>query len=124
MQAKSRLVLIVEDEKGVCEPLAHLLRLRHFEVVTADTAADALEAIEHHQPDAAIVDMHLRSGSGREVVVGVPSKVPVIIFSGLRSATPELEQLRPQTRFVEKPCSLTWLIDTMADMLSSSRTAA
>jgi DNA-binding NtrC family response regulator len=121
MRAKGGLVLVVEDEKGVCEPLAHLLRLRDFDVVTADTAAEALEVVHHRHPDAAIVDMHLRRGNGRDVIVGVPSTVPVIIFSGTSSATPELEQLRPQTRFVEKPCSLTWLIDTMADMLSANK---
>jgi DNA-binding NtrC family response regulator len=122
MRTKARLVLVVEDEKAVREPLAHLLRLRDFDVVTAETSEEALAAVQSHHPDAAIVDLHLRRGSGRDVVAGVPSAVPVIIFSGM--GTPALEQLRPQTRFVEKPCSLTWLIDTMADMLSSPRATA
>jgi DNA-binding response OmpR family regulator len=124
MQGKTGLVLVVEDERGVREPLAHLLQLRDFDVVTADTVDDALELLNTQKPDAAIVDLNLRHGSGRDVVVRVPSKVPVIIFSGMPSSSGELERLRPRTRFVEKPCSLTWLIDTLDDMLASTRTLA
>jgi hypothetical protein len=35
------------------------------------------------------------------------------------SETGGLEHLRPATRFVEKPCSLTWLIDQLDAMLAA-----
>jgi DNA-binding response OmpR family regulator len=117
------LVLVVEDEEALREPLAHLLRLRHYEVVTADTSERALDMLRACQPDAAIVDLHLKRGTGRDVIVRMPSRTPVIIFSGMRSSSGELERLRPRTRLVEKPCSLTWLINTLDDMLGSVRNA-
>lgn len=117
-------MLLVEDEASLREPLAHLLRLRHYDVITADTAESAIALLASHRPDAAIVDLHLKRGSGRDVVVRMPPRAPVIIFSGMRSASGELERLRPRTRLAEKPCSLTWLIDTLDEMLSTARDTA
>ena len=117
------LVLLVEDEDVLREPLAHLLRMRHYDVVTADTAESALDLLRAYRPDAAIVDLHLRRGSGRDVVVRMPSRAPVIIYSGMRSASGELERLRPRTRLVEKPCSLTWLIDALDEMMATTGAA-
>jgi DNA-binding response OmpR family regulator len=118
MQEMTSLVLVVEDDLNLREPLEHLLRQRQFEVVCADTAEDAIHLLGSRRPDAAIVDLQLRQGSGRDVIVRMPSKAPVIIFSGMRSLSGELERLRPRTRLIEKPCSLTWLIDNLDEMLS------
>jgi DNA-binding response OmpR family regulator len=115
------LVLLVEDEPGFREPLEHLLRQRSYEVITADAADTALGLLETRRPDAAIVDLQLKRGTGREVIVRMPSKAPVIIFSGMRSASGELERLRPRTRLIEKPASLTWLLDNLDQMLSDAR---
>ena len=120
MSSRSGLVLVVEDERNVREPLAHLLQLRDYEVVTVDSVDAALQVLDAKHPDAAIVDLHLRAGSGHDVVKHVPGSVPVIIFSGAANASGDLERQRPQTRFVEKPCSLTWLIDTLAEMLKDA----
>ncbi len=119
MSGRTGVVLVVEDERNVREPLAHLLAMRDFQVVTAASVDEALDALHTHPPDAAIVDLNLRHGSGRDVVTSVPSTVPVIIFSGIPAASGDLEHLRPQTRVVEKPCSLTWLIDTLSDMMGN-----
>lgn len=117
MRAASGLILVVEDERSLREPLIHLLQLRHYDVISADTAEDALQAVRTHKPDAAIVDLNLKSGSGRDVVVRMPARTPVIIFSGTIAESGELERIRPHTRLVEKPASLTWLIDTLDEML-------
>jgi DNA-binding response OmpR family regulator len=118
---KAALILVVEDEQNLREPLAHLLRLRHYDVITADTVESALHALQTHKPDGAIVDLQLKGGSGRDVIVRMPSRVPVIIFSGTGSASGELERLRPRTRLIEKPASLTWLIDALDEMLVKAR---
>jgi DNA-binding NtrC family response regulator len=120
MRSAPGLILVVEDERSLREPLVHLLQLRHFEVVTADTAEDALRAVRMHKPDAAIVDLNLKKGSGRDVVTRMPARTPVIIFSGTIAETGELERNRPRTILVEKPASLTWLINTLDEMLATS----
>lgn len=118
--AGAGLVLVVEDERRLREPLEHLLRMRQFDVLSADTADAALDLLQHHKPDAAIVDLFLKQGTGRDVVVRVPALVPVIIFSATVSASGELERLRPRTRLVEKPCSLAWLVNTLDEMVGAA----
>lgn len=115
------MVLVVEDDVAVRYPIVKFLRMRQFNVVTAETADEGLTAIREHHPVAAIVDLRLKEGSGREVVTSMPPEAPVIIFSGLRSESGNLEVLRPRTRLIEKPYSLIMLMDTLEDMLEEAR---
>lgn len=115
------LVLLVEDDQGVRRPLEKFLEMHHFKVVTADTADDAIDAIHQHRPSAAIVDLRLAKGSGRDVVISMPAGTPVIIFSGVPSESAELERIRPRTRLVPKPYSLTMLVDSLTEMLAAAK---
>jgi DNA-binding response OmpR family regulator len=117
----SPLVLLVEDDHGVRRPLEKFLEMHHFKVVTAETADDAIDAIQLHRPMAAIIDLRLARGSGRDVVVSMPAGTPVIIFSGVPSESAELERLRPRTRLVQKPYSLTRLVEALKEMIGSPK---
>ena len=94
--------------------------MNHFRVVTAETADEGIDAIRLHRPDAAIVDLRLARGSGRDVVISMPAGTPVIIFSGVPSESAELERLRPRTRLVQKPYSLVLLIEGLREMLATT----
>jgi DNA-binding response OmpR family regulator len=117
----SHLVLLVEDDQGVRQPLEKFLQMHSFKVVTAETADEAIDAIHQHRPVAAIVDLRLARGSGRDVVISMPAGTPVIIFSGVPSESAELERLRPRTRLFQKPYSLTMLIEALNEMLNSAK---
>jgi DNA-binding response OmpR family regulator len=121
LTAPSPIILVVEDEVSVRAPLVKFLQMRHYAVVTAETADEGLDAIRQQRPSAAIVDLRLKRGTGREVVVSMPPDVPVIIFSGLRAESADLEHIRPLTRLVEKPYSLVMLMDTLEAMLEEAR---
>jgi DNA-binding response OmpR family regulator len=121
MKRKTRTVLVVEDEPGIRQPLVQFLRMRDYDVVCADTAREGVALLRSHRPDAAIVDLHLKAGSGRDVIVKVPARVPVIIFSGMRAESIELQRIRPRTRMVEKPYSLTMLVEQLEEMLAGPR---
>jgi DNA-binding response OmpR family regulator len=114
-------ILVVEDDAAVRQTLVKFLEMRHYVVVTAETADEGLDAMARVRPTAAVVDLRLKRGSGREVVVSMPPDVPVIIFSGLRSESADLESLRPLTRLVEKPYSLLLLMDTLEAMIEQAR---
>ena len=114
-------MLLVEDYQSVRRPLEKFLEMRHFKVVTAETADEAIDAIHQHRPAAAIVDLRLARGSGRDVVISMPAGTPVIIFSGVPSESAELERLRPRTRLVPKPYSLTMLVESLQEMLAATK---
>ncbi len=118
MSKDARLVLVVEDDVSVRRPLVKFLEMHGFSVVTAETADEGLEALQKHHLIAAVIDLRLRRGSGRDVVVAAPPEVPVIIFSGVPSESAELERLRPKTRLIEKPYSLVLLVETLEEMLA------
>jgi DNA-binding response OmpR family regulator len=116
----ARIVLVVEDDVSVRRPLVKFLEMHGFSVVTAETAEDGLAALKQSHFVAAVIDLRLRRGSGRDVVTAVPSEVPVIIFSGVPSESSELERVRAHTRLIEKPYSLVLLVETLEEMLAES----
>ena len=93
-------VLVVEDEAAVRDPLARFLALHGFEVRSAATAPAALEILAEQRPDAAVIDLRLPEGSGRDVIRSIPPPIPVIIFSAVPHESERLEQTRPNTRLV------------------------
>src|SRR5207245_1877855 len=68
----SRLVLVVEDDLSVRRPLVKFLEMHGFAVVTAETSDEGLDALKQHKLTAAVVDLRLRRGSGRDVERRVP----------------------------------------------------
>src|SRR3989442_3390272 len=115
-----RPVLVVEDDVSVRRPLVKFLEMHGFAVVTAETADEGLDVLKTQRVVAAVVDLRLKRGSGREVVGAAPDCVPVIIFSRVSSESAELERLRPRTRLIEKPYSLVLLVETLEEMLAES----
>ena len=122
-QVAARQVLVVEDDLSVRRPLVKFLEMHGFSVMMAETSEEGLEALKKHTFIAAVVDLRLRQGSGRDVVAAAPPEIPVLIFSGVPSESAELERLRPLTRLIEKPYSLVLLVETLQEMLSESQQA-
>ena len=120
MDKKPRLVLVVEDDLSVRRPLVKFLEMHGFSVTTAETADEGLKALKKHTFIAAVVDLRLRQGSGRDVVAAAPQNIPILIFSGVPSESAELERHRPLTRLIEKPYSLILLVETLTEMLNES----
>jgi len=117
-------VLVVEDDPAVREPLQKFLVLHGFDVVSAETVEAALERLAEQPVQAAVVDLRLGQRSGREVIVSIPSPTPVIIFSAVPDESANLEQFRPNTRLILKPFSLLMLVETLQNMLKAPRDPA
>jgi DNA-binding response OmpR family regulator len=117
-ESADRQVLVVEDDVSVRRPLVKFLEMHGFAVVTAETADEGLAILKTQAVVAAVVDLRLKRGSGRDVVAAAPDGVPIIIFSGVPSESAELELARPRTRLIEKPYSLVLLVETLEEMLA------
>ena len=113
------LVLLVEDDPGVRNPLTKFLGLHGFEVVSAETAPAAIELLGKQRPDAAIVDLRLPQGSGRDVVLAIAPPTPVLIFSAVPDESMRLEEMRANTRLILKPFSLVMLVETLQEMIAA-----
>ena len=113
------LILVVEDDLSVRGPLEKFLALHGFDVITADTAEAAQQHLQDRRVSGAVVDLRLRQGSGREVVLSIPLPTPVIIFSAVPEESGRLEQIRANTRLILKPFSLVMLVETLQKMIES-----
>ena len=112
-------VLVVEDDHAVRDPLVKFLKLQGFDVVTAETADGALAELARRTPDAAVIDLRLPQGSGRDIIISLPPPTPIVIFSGVPDESMRLEQMRPNTRLILKPFSLVMLVETLRRMIES-----
>jgi len=52
-------ILIVDDDEGVTQTFARMLRLEGYEVRTAPSAEIGLQEASHHPPDAIILDLRM-----------------------------------------------------------------
>jgi two-component system response regulator RegX3 len=77
------MILIVEDEESISEPLASALEREGYETDVAPTAETAMDALRTRQPDLVLLDVMLPDGDGREVLRDIRSRgsTPVIMLS-------------------------------------------
>ena len=94
-------VLVVDDQADVRAMISIVLRIHHFEIVEAESAASALERFGEANFDLAIVDIFLQGANGSELIAalraGAPG-LPIIAISGMTaldflSETPGLSDI-------------------------------
>lgn len=61
-------ILVVDDDRDMCDALRYLLESCGAEVRTAASAADALAAIEHSRPDVLLSDVVMPGESGYDLM--------------------------------------------------------
>ena len=81
-------VLLAEDDHTMVSLLKTLLKLEGFEVVALDVNADVPAAVQHENPDALLMDVHLGKQSGMDIVQAIRKNpaladVRIVMTSGL-----------------------------------------
>jgi len=81
----TRRILVCDDEPQILRALRVILRDAGFEVDTAATAEEALDAAAVRPPDAAIVDLILPDRDGVEVTRSIRqwSDMPILVLSAV-----------------------------------------
>jgi len=111
-------ILIVDDDEGVTQTFARMLRLEGYQVHTALNAEQGLGEAERTQPDAIILDLRmplidglgfLRRLRGRDGQRATPVAIVTGDYFLDDSISSELRELGAQLRF--KPL---WLEDLVA----------
>jgi two-component system, OmpR family, KDP operon response regulator KdpE len=91
----ARRVLVVDDERQILRALRVILRDADFEVFTAQTVQEALDAAALRAPDAAIVDLILPDGNGIDVCRSIRewSQMPILVLSAVGEETEKIRAL-------------------------------
>ncbi len=118
-------VLIVDDEDGARDALAHLLEGEGYDVVTAENGRAAIDVLRGLGPDpfCIVLDLVMPEMDGvqfleRRRLDPVMSRIPVIIAAGQSSRS--LSKSYARTSWLEKPIVLTALLEQLEMLLSHS----
>jgi len=79
-------ILVIDDERDVRAMISIVLRVNHFEVVQAASAAAGLKAFAESLFDVAIVDIFLGDSNGFDLIAALRERVPrlpVVAVSGM-----------------------------------------
>jgi two-component system response regulator RegX3 len=118
-------ILLVEDEESYRDPLTYQLTREGFEVVSASTGLEALEAWDGGGADLVLLDLMLPGMSGTEVCrwLRARSDVPVIMFTAKDSEIDKVVGLElGADDYVTKPYSFRELLARMRAVLRRSAT--
>lgn len=76
-------IIIIEDEKNICNFIETVLTPQHYHVTCASTGADGLKQIHDAKPDAVLLDLGLPDMDGMDIIekVRAYSTVPIIVIS-------------------------------------------
>ena len=114
-------LLIVDDEDTIRLVLAKYLRTRGFEVVTADSGAAALEALQSARFDLMLCDVRMPGLSGVEIVPAVREIDPdlgIVMLSAVNDAPTATEVMSHGVLdYLTKPIELESLYDAIARAL-------
>jgi DNA-binding NtrC family response regulator len=81
-------ILVIDDQADVRAMICIVLRVNHFEVAEAASAAAGLKMFEQSAFDVAIVDVFLEDANGFDVIAAMREKIPefpVVAISGMPS---------------------------------------
>jgi two-component system, OmpR family, KDP operon response regulator KdpE len=120
-------VLVCDDERQILRALRVLLKEAGFEVTTAETAQQALDAVTVRPPDALILDLILPDGNGVDVCRSIRewSDMPIIVLSAVGDESEKVRALEAGADdYVTKPFGPDELIARLRAALRRTGTAA
>lgn len=78
-------ILVVDDEASVTAILSDYLTEHRYDIVTAQSGAEALERLASDRPDAILLDLHMPGMDGIETLRRIQARdahVPVLMITG------------------------------------------
>jgi two-component system, OmpR family, response regulator len=121
-------LLVVDDEPNIVELLSASLRFAGFEVVTAATGAEAIQAAERHHPDLILLDVMLPDFDGLTVLRRLHTAyrpVPVVFLTARDAGEDKVAGLvAGGDDYVTKPFSLDELIARVRAVLRRTQQGA
>ena len=88
-------ILVVEDEKPICNFIKTMLETNNYSVLTAKDGREALSLIFSHVPDVILLDLGLPDMDGLDIIREVRKKsvIPIIVISARTYEQEKVEAL-------------------------------
>ena len=84
-------ILVIEDDKAICEALINLLKSNNYEALTLESYEDIISNALKIKPDLILLDINLPEIDGQNVLKELREKtnIPVIMVTSLNNETDE-----------------------------------
>ena len=117
-------ILVVDDEKSIREFLTILLQQEQYDVVTAASVQEGIDALASNHPDLVMCDLKLPDGTGLEVLQHAREHhiaTPFIIITAHTTPQHALEALRAgAAEYLSKPFNVDDLKTILNKLLAAS----
>ncbi|RKG68915.1 response regulator [Corallococcus sp. CA054B] len=116
-------VLVVDDEQGILEALADLLREEGYRVLTASHGREALERMAEVTPDLVLTDWMMPVLDGPALIARIQQDpvlrhIPVLGMSAVDVSG--LKRLHPGMEFLQKPFDIRALMKLVRRALDAN----
>ena len=118
-------MLVIDDDPAIRELLCDVLEGEGYEVVTAESAEEALEIMEGDPPDLVVLDIRLEGMDGIDCLRTIMEKrrdLPVILNSAYSTYKQDFASWMADA-YVVKSSDLTELKDTIEEVLEKRKRA-
>jgi len=117
-------ILIIDDEKEICELTKSFLLKKNYACFIANSAAEALVMAEKEHPQIVLLDVRLGDSSGIDVlrqIKEIDDKIKVIMVTGLGDEETIRKALSlGADDYVIKPFTAAYLYDLLTQKLAKS----
>ncbi|MCG2754597.1 MAG: response regulator [Desulfobacteraceae bacterium] len=102
-------ILIIDDEKDLCQLLGDILSSHGYNVECANTNREAISSLNRHSPDLVFLDLKLPDGDGLKLLYSIKKINPSITVNIISAYG--TEEVRDEARklgtygFIDKPFS-------------------
>lgn len=120
-------VLIVEDDAGIAAFLKTAVRAAEYDVLLAETGAEALSIISSHCPDCILLDLGLPDMDGSIIIKSVRqwAKIPIVVISARNAELDKAAALdQGADDYIVKPFGTVELLARIRTALRHTRTMA
>ena len=119
-------IIIIEDEKNICNFIETVLSPQGYQVTSACTGTDGLKLIESLKPDVVLLDLGLPDMDGMNILRSVRewSSMPVIVVSARTHEKDKVEALDlGADDYITKPFGTSELLARIRTAIRHSRAA-
>jgi DNA-binding NtrC family response regulator len=116
-------LLIVDDEIHFLNAISERLRLKGFDVTSAENGEAAMDSAMKESFDVAVVDLHMPGMNGQELLKALKERhrfMQVLILTGQGTMTTAMECMRMgAATYIEKPYNFEQLVEAIREAYTS-----